>query len=277
MNIGIRAHDIGKLPMDELSEKISEKGFNCIQLAPVKALEGFEYYPGCFDLGRATNIKSSFSKKGISISVLGCYINPVHPDKEERGKLLDRFKEHLRYVRDFGCSIVATETGSLNADLSFNSDNHGDMAFNIIAESIGELVREAEKAGVNVGVEGVWKHTINTPERLKRLIDEVNSDNLKVVFDPVNYLNINNYNEQDKIINQCFELFGDKIKILHAKDFILQDGKVMVAPAGKGMLNYDLVFKLLKSTQQPVDILLEDIKEPFMVESRKFIENNWLR
>lgn len=272
MNIGIRAHDFGSGSLEQLADNISEKGFNCIQLAPPKAIEGFEYYPGCYNSDMAKNIRNNFERKGIHISVLGCYINPVHPDKTERRELLDRFKEHIHYVRDFGCKIVGTETGSLNADLSFHSDNHGEEAFNCITESIGELVHEAEKHDVFVGVEGVTKFTIHTPERLKRLIDTINSDNLKVIFDPVNLIDINNYKEQDKIIKQSFELFGDKIAILHAKDFTVQDNVLKTVPAGKGMLNYDLVLKSLKATNPNADILMENIKEQFMSESKKFIE-----
>jgi len=277
LKIGIRAHDLGKQPIEQLAKKISEKGFSCIQLAPAKALEGFEYYPGCLNSETFANIGNNFKRNGISISVLGCYINPVHPDKDERRRELDRFKEHLRFVKDLGCNLVATETGSFNPDFTFNPDNHGEMAFSLVTESIRELVKEAEKLGVNVGIEGVAKYTINTPERLKRLIDEINSDNLKVVFDPVNYIAINNYRDQDKMIKQSFELFGDKIVVLHAKDFDVQDGILKVVPAGKGMLNYDLVIKLLKQANPFVDILLEDIKEPFMEESRKFIEEIWLK
>ena len=39
------------------------------------------------------------------------------------------------------------------------------------------------------------------------------------IFDPVNYLNIDNYKEQDKMINDIFTLLADKICVLHAKDF----------------------------------------------------------
>ena len=277
MNIGIRAHDFGKLPIEQLADKISQKGFNYIQLAHGKALEGVGSDLGCLNANIARHIGSTFKRKGIEISVLGCYINLVHPDKNERRRLLDKFKEHLRYARDFGCNIVATETGSLNADLSFNHENHGEKAFDSIAESIRELVREAERFDVIVGVEGVAKYTIHTPDRMRRLLDAINSNNLQVIFDPVNFIDINNYKEQDKIINKCFELFGDKIAAVHAKDFIVQDGEIKSVPAGKGILNYELVMKFLKQRKPSIDILIEDIKEPFMEESKKFIEGIYER
>jgi len=36
---------------------------------------------------------------------------PYHPDADERKRQIELFKEHARFVRDFGCGIVATETG----------------------------------------------------------------------------------------------------------------------------------------------------------------------
>ena len=56
-----------------------------------------------------------------------------------------------------------------------------------------EIVKEAERYNVNIGIEGVHCFVINTPQKMKRLIDDLDSDNVKVIFDPVNYLNINNY------------------------------------------------------------------------------------
>lgn len=272
MNIGIRAHDFGKQSLETLVPKISNKNFTSIQLALAKALDGINSSLGCLSPGLAHYIGNEFKKNGLQIAVLGCYINPVDVNEEERKKALARFKEHIRFARDFGSSIVATETGSLNSDMSFTEENHGEKAFNRIVESVKELVDEAEKFGVLVGIEGVTKHTINTPERMKRLLDTVNSSNLQVVFDPVNFLDEKNYKDQDAIIKQAFELFGDRIVAVHAKDFIIDNEVMKVVPAGKGLLNYNLVVNYLKHNKPFVNVLLEDIKVEYMDESLKFLK-----
>lgn len=273
MNFGIRAHDFGKMTPEELALKISEKEFTGIQLALAKAIGGINSELGCLSPGMGNYIRDTFSRKNINIAVLGCYINLIHPDKDIRRKSLDRFKEHIRFARDFGCSIVGTETGSLNGDLSFNPGNHGEEAFQMLVESVGELVNEAEKFGVLVGIEGVSKNTINTPKRMARLLDTIGSNNLQVIFDPVNYMDINNYKNQDSIIEEAVDLFGDRIVILHAKDFIVEGEEIKVVPPGKGMLNYELLIKLIKNNKPFLYTLIEDIRPDFMESSRSHIKD----
>ena len=88
-----------------------------------------------------------------------------------------------------------------------------------------------------VGIEGVTSLVISTPERMKQMIDKIDSNNLQVIFDPINLLNIENYKNQDRVIKDSFNLFGDKIVIIHAKDFTIEDGKLVQVAPGKGILN----------------------------------------
>lgn len=46
MILGIRAHDFGKLSVEELAEKISTKELQCTQLAFSKAVAGLNTEPG---------------------------------------------------------------------------------------------------------------------------------------------------------------------------------------------------------------------------------------
>jgi len=244
--IGLRAHDFGKLRVEDLADKIQKNKISFIQLALSKAIAGIDDPAGILNPGLASYFREIFYKRGIKISVLGCYLNYIHPDIEQRRKNINVFKEHIRFARDFGCSVVGTETGSINADYSFSFDNQSDRAFQMFYESIKELVEEAEKFGVFVGIEAVTTHVISTPGRMKQIIDKVNSNNLQVIFDPVNLLNIENYKNQEEVIKKSFDLFGDKIAIIHAKDFIIEDGNLKQVAPGKGMLNYKLLCDLIK-------------------------------
>lgn len=271
MRIGVRAHDFGKLPAEVLSERIAEKGFSCIQLALMKAIEGIDSIDGKLSPGFAYQIGSEFHRKNIQIAVLGCYINPIHPDREERERQIGRFREHIRYARDFGCSVVATETGSYNADCSYHPENHGEQAFRSLAESVGEMVEEAEKFGVIVGIEGVATHVIHNPARMKALLGSIPSGNLQVVFDPVNLLTPGNYMSQKAIIEESFCLFGDRIVAVHVKDFVIDGGGKTIAPIGKGLLDFTLLLKNLRQQKPFVNILMEDAKMDTMDESKDFL------
>ncbi len=273
MIIGVRAHDFGKLLVEELAKKIHGSQASCIQLALAKAISGQDSWAGKLNPGLASYIRETFYKENIKIAVLGCYVNLAHPDRAKRKELINYFKEHIRYARDFGCSIIGTETGSINADYSFNPENHSEYAFKQSLETIKELVEEAEKFGVFVGIEGVASHIINTPEKMKKVIDTIKSNNLQVIFDPVNLLTFENYKNQDEIIKESFELFGDRISIIHSKDFIIEDGKIKSVATGKGMLNYELLLGLIKNKKPYIELLLEDTKELAVEESIRFLKN----
>jgi len=257
MRLGVRCHDVIHSDLDELGGIIHEKDFKSVHLALKKVKTGFKLTKESITPGMARYVRDIFSKHDINISILGCYINLANPDDEELKCLLDTFKEHIRFARDFGCSIVGTETGALNKEYVYTPQNNTEEAFQRTLSSIKILVAEAEKFGVMVGIEGVCKHVINTPERMKRILDNVKSNNLQVIFDPVNLINENNYDKQDDLIRKSFELFGDRIVAIHAKDYVYEDGEIKLAAIGKGQFNYPLLLSLIKEKKPYIDVLLE--------------------
>jgi L-ribulose-5-phosphate 3-epimerase len=273
MHIGVRAHDFGKRSAEELAARIASKGFSCVQLALSKAIDGVELKPGELNPGMGFQIGRAFYRHGIQIAVLGCYVNPLHPDIEVRKGLLHLFKEHLRFAREFGNGLVALETGSLNGDYSPHRDNHGEQAFNTLIESLTQLVAEAERFGVIVGIEGVTGHVANTPQRMQRVLETIGSNNLQVVFDPVNLLSIENCHQQDHVVGESFELFGDRIVIIHAKDFQVRGSELRQVRAGQGGFNYPHLLRLLGNKKSYISFILEDVTEDTAEESRRFLLN----
>ncbi|MPQ30724.1 sugar phosphate isomerase/epimerase [Clostridium estertheticum] len=272
MRIGIRGHDIGQYKLEELVEILEGKNLKSIQFVPKKIITEFKITSGSMTTGMAEHIKGILTKHKLNISLLGCYINLANPDDNELNKLLENFKEHIRFAKYLGCNIVGTETGALNREYIYTKDNNTEEAFRRSLSSIKILVKEAEKFGVVVGVEGVTKHVMNTPERLKRAIDCVNSNNLQVIFDPINFIDETNFDNQDEIIKKSFELFGDKIAIIHAKDFVYDDGKIKQVSIGSGQFNYPLLLSLIKERKPYIDIILEDTVPTDLDSSIKYIE-----
>ncbi|OJH20171.1 AP endonuclease [Bacillus obstructivus] len=275
VNLGIRAHDIDKQSPQELAAAISEKGFTAIQLALSKSFPNINTSLGSLSPGFAHYIRNAFSNHKIQISVLGCYINMIHPDNKERRKALDRFKEHIRYARDFGCSIIATETGNINPKMGYTEENFKEEPFLEVVKSVKELVEEAEKFGVIVGIEAGINHPVYSSILMKRLLNCVDSNNLQVIFDPVNLLFPNTFDQQEEIFEEAIELFGDRIAIVHAKDFIIKNDRIETVPVGQGLLNYDVVMKLIKRTKPFIHFLMEATKEPHIDDSIAFLQKKY--
>ena len=271
MRIGVRAHDFGRLPVETLAERIAGRGLSCVQLTVSEAIAGLEVAPGRLNPGLANHIGETFRRHGVQIAVLSCYINPIHPDPAERGRQIGLFKEYLRFARDFGCGLVATETGSLNPDFSFHPENHSEASFQTMLRSVGEMVEEAEKWGVGVGIEGVAHFVASDPRRIRRLLDSLPSDHVQIVFDPVNLLTPDNHPQQDRIIEESFDLFGDRIAAVHAKDFRVEDGRLRTVQPGEGRLNYRLLVRLIEARKPHLNVILEDTQLPALETSLRFL------
>ncbi|MDR0644079.1 MAG: sugar phosphate isomerase/epimerase [Treponema sp.] len=266
-NFGLRAHDYGKqTPPEKLAETLSQYKPASIQLALSKALSDAPK-DGGLSSGYAHAIRRIFERKDIAISVLGCYINPVHPNADTREKLLRRFEEHLCYAPDFGCSLVGTETGSRNPDCSFHPDTAKPETFDLLCASLERLLKTAEKRGTIIGVEAVAdQHTISSIELMKRLLDLFPSPCLKVIYDPVNLVPLSGLSEtQEAFFNRAFDAFGDRIAAIHAKDFRMEKKandvsalKINSLPAGTGDMDYKTFLSLIAQKKPGVDILLEN-------------------
>jgi sugar phosphate isomerase/epimerase len=275
MRIGARAHDFGTLPADELAARLASHGMCCAQLALNKAIAGLDLKPGDLNPGLAWDIGRTFARHDVQIAVLGCYINPLHPEDKVRRQLLDFFHDHLRYARDMGCGLVGLETGTPNPDYAPDPNTGSEATFLALLHSLEDLVTQAEHHGVSVAVEGVTAHTVSTPLKMRRVLDALPSKNLQVIFDPVNFISGDNWEAQDRIIEESFQLFGDRIAIIHAKDFTVADGVYRQMPTGQGQLNYDLLCSLIAQHKPGISILLEEAGPEVVAHCVAHIEGHW--
>jgi sugar phosphate isomerase/epimerase len=270
--VGIRAHDLGCFAADELACRVSDAGFECVQLALGKAIKGVDLVNGGINAAMAREIAAAFARYQVRIEVLACYINPLHPDPQTRRSLLNLFKLHLHHARSFGCGIVALESGSLNGDYSQHPGNHGEEAFQQLLPVMRELVDEAGRYGVRVGIEAVTSHVVSTPEKMRQLLDEIDSSDLTVVFDPVNLLNGTNFNNRHEVLRRSLDLFGNDIAVVHAKDFRLDGERFETCPAGMGLLDYRTFLPELAQRSPGIAILLEEAGPEAAGFSRQFIQ-----
>ena len=261
LRLGLRAHDYGKnVPPEELAQILAPYGPASVQLALAKALSGAPLC-GSFTSAYAGHVRQILEEKNIAIAVLGCYINPVHPDPDVREGQLRLFEEHLRFALDFGCALVGTETGSCNGDCSFHPDTEKPATFDLLCFSLERLVKTAEKHGSVVAVEAVADvHTVSTVEKMQKLLRRLASPALKVIYDPVNLIpGAGLYESQEQFFTQAFDAFGNEIAAIHAKDFRMEGNKKNGAlPAGTGELDYSALLRIIMERKPCIDILLED-------------------
>lgn len=264
MKILIRPHDIGKGSAAWLGEKAHEWGFDGVQLAIAKAVEGQSGNPGTLTKELVSEIRSGFNSHGVEIPLLGAYFNPVHSNKEKVRAGAEKYADHLRHASEFGSSFVASETGSYNDDKwTYNPRNQTEEAFQEVREIFAPMPEIARKAGVLMALEGAWGHCMYKPEVLKRLADEIDpgQENFRFIVDIYNYLHIGNHEERAKIFETCLRLFKGKICGFHLKDYVLNGDELEIAPLGKGLMGWSDFLPVIKAECPDSYLIFEGVKD----------------
>lgn len=275
MRIGIRAHDVAYAPLEQLIPNIHSQGFHCMHIALNKSIKEFNPALETMTPGLACYIKELCRKNDVDIAVLGCYKNLCTPDQEQLKTVYEQYRTHIRFASVLGCGVVGTETGAVNKEYKFEPANHTEEALELFIERVRPVVEYAEKMGVIFAIEPVYKHIVYTVERARKVLDAIQSPNLQIIFDPVNLLSVDNIDRQDDIIRKAFELLGSDIAVVHAKDYVIDNGELKSIAAGTGSLNYPLLLKLVKEHKPYVHITLENTVPENAVATREFMEKTY--
>lgn len=275
MQLGIRLHDIKKAPLEERLAIAGEQGFACGHLALSKVIDSYPVDDGALTPGYALYLKKLFFKSGLDVAVLGCYLNLATPDKEALNKNLRRYMAHIRFASLLGAGVVGTETGAVNREYCFEEANHSDQALSIFTENLRQVVEYAEKMGVILAIEPVYKHIVWNPKRARQVLSKINSPNLQIIFDPVNLLDISNYKNRDEIIREAIDVLGDDIAMIHIKDFLIKDGELVSVAAGLGEMDYTEILRFIKERKPYIHVTLENTLPENAVSAREYIQGLW--
>lgn len=264
MQFGMRAHDLGKQGLIPLLETLNNMEIKHTQLAVYKAIDDIDFTIGNFNAGLCHYMATNFKKYDVNIAILGAYINPIHPDQDVIESEVKRFKEYLKYAKLLNAQMVGTETGKLEDWTDVGIEKQ----YQRLLSTMQRVKYDAERLGVFFAVEGVSKETLHSPELMKRFLDDIDSPNALAIYDPVNLIFPDQASnaEVDRLVDKCFEAYGEKMAIVHLKDFniiIDENGnKVKVnAEIGKGLMDFERLFYHLKRKKPYITMLLEDSRK----------------
>lgn len=275
MQLGIRLHDIEKAPLQERLRIAARQGFACGHLALSKVISEYSVADSALTPGFACYLKNLFAEAGIDIAVLGCYLNLANPNEESLQKIRSRYLAHIRFASLLGAGVVGTETGAVNEAYKFEERNHSEEALEIFIRNLRPVVEYAEKMGVIFAIEPVFKHIVCNPQRARRVLDEIGSPNLQIIFDPVNLLDIGNYRNRELIIHEAVETLGKDIAVVHIKDFIVENEELVSVAAGTGEMDYTEIIRFIKKEKPYIHATLENTVPENAEAARKYIQKLW--
>lgn len=276
MQIAFRTHDLGVKGLDAAVEKMHACGISAVQLVAYKFMDEIKYAPGGLTEENAIHIGKTLKQNGISVGLVGAYFNPVHSNKEKVAACKAVFKEYLKYSHLLGRPVVGSETGSFNDDKwTYNPLNRTEEALNTVIDTFRELAEYAKSVNAYVGMEGAAGHVCYDVKTLKRAIDAINADNIKVIFDIYNYLDSSNYQNYLEIFDEGLKTFAGNILVFHIKDCIFEDGKLKQVAPGKGMFDFDKILGKIKAYDKDAILVLEGTTGEDIVPCIDFINSKW--
>ena len=256
MNIGIRLHDTRPGTLRERLAYAAEQGFSCVQLAMGKAVPGFRMddAPKLLTKELAAEVKGELERAGMECAVLGCYLKLARRDEEEAVRIREIYLAHLRFAAMIGARCVGTETPP--EDESEMKNCRTEEYYQLFLDRVRPVAAAAEELGVTLAVEPVCSHIIHGTFPAERMLEDLKNNRVKIILDAVNLIDSDHTGDADRLISQAAGRLGDRVCVLHMKDFIPQPDtpRPRPVPCGQGLMRYETLLNLAREKNLPMTL-----------------------
>ncbi len=237
MKIGVMTAAFPNLSLEEVATWASDSGFQMLEVCCWPAGEEKDRkYGGVVHIDvdsltptKASEINGMLAEKGLEISSLGYYPNPLHPDLAHREHVIGHLKKVIVGAEVLGVGIVGTFVGrAWNPELTGRDWNKDlDYNFEEFMKVWPDLVKFAADHNVKIAIEHcpmLWADTWpggsnlpHSPALIRRMFEAVPDENFGLNFDPSHLVW-----QQIDYIRFIYD-FGDRIFHVHAKDMDIDE------------------------------------------------------
>jgi sugar phosphate isomerase/epimerase len=289
IQLGFVSAILGDLSFDEVIDFAAESGFSCVELMCWPSGKADRKYAGVnhvdvafLDDTEISRIRNKLIQKKISVSGLGYYPNPLHPDKTKA----DFYINHIKKVID---AAVKLDLGIVNTFIGADPSKHDDDNFEKFREIWPSIVQYAEQKNIKIGIENCpmyftkdeWPSGNNlarSPALWRRIFEAIPSKHFGLNYDPSHLI----WQMMD-YTKPIFE-FRDRIFHVHLKDARIlwekiDDAGILTTPLnlhtpkipGLGDIDWGKFFSALYEARYngPACIEVEDKSFEGSLENRK--------
>ncbi len=226
MKLGLLTAPFPETPLDEVAQWTADNEFTAIEIACWPASSGdTRRYAGTSHIdvdgisdAQASEIADSIASKGLELSGLGYYPNPLHPDPDHARMVIDHLKKVIVAAGKMNVPVVNTFMG---ADAAKSQDENWETATKVWPE----IIACAEENGVKIAIENCpmifsrdeWPSGHNlayNPKIWRRMFEEF-GETIGLNFDPSHlvWLMID--------IESAIMEFGERFYFFQAKDVMI--------------------------------------------------------
>ncbi len=269
MKLGV----VGLLPSWEkidlnAARQVRTAGFYGVSIFFSKPLEA--------DLAAVKNLKSILNEAGLEVAQAnGCYEVLVNPDDRLRAEGVRGLHALTHIGRLLDAKSVYVRPGSHNAHGAWypHPENYTTQTFDHLVDSLRQSAKYAEAEGMVLGLEGHVLSLLDTPRRVRDVLDAVNSPALKFNTDPVNFIGtVKDAFDPNPILNELYSLLGKDTIAAHLKDMRLRDQLVLhidEVVVGEGTMNYDLMLRQLEQINPDIYGIIEHLPDELIPQARR--------
>lgn len=230
MKLGILTAPFADTPLDGVADWARSVGFEALEIAcwprtsgPTRRYAGTSHIDVAnLSAAEAKDIPARLAASGVSISALGYYPNPLHPDASHRAAVIDHLKLVISAAAKMGVGLVNTFCGG---DAKKNLDENWAEAEKVWPA----IIAHAKDNGVQLAFENCpmifsldeWPggHNIAYSPRIWRRILETWDGAIGMNYDPSHL--VWQMIDQNRFIRE----FGPHMHHVHAKDLMIdRDG-----------------------------------------------------
>jgi sugar phosphate isomerase/epimerase len=223
MKLGVFTAAFPSLTLEETASWVSQNGFETVEIACWPVEKAARRYAGVSHIqvdeltpAKAKAINTMLSQKNLSISSLGYYPNPLHPDLEHRKVVIEHLKKVVVAAEMLNVPIVGTFIGK-------DKDKTVPANLEEFAKVWPPIIRFAKEHGVKIAIENCpmifsydeWpggNNLATTPFIWRKMWEIIPDDNFGLNLDPSHL--ILQMIDYERVIAE----FKDRIFHVHAKD-----------------------------------------------------------
>ena len=244
MEIGIFARTFEAPTLAGVLDAVAAHGIRRIQFNV--SCMGLSDMPDRLDDETFAQARQELDARHIEVVSLSATYNMIHPHAAARAQGMRRLGLLAAHAAVLGTDLLTLCTGTRNADNMWaaHPQNGSPEAWSDLLGAMEQALAIAEERNVRLGIEPEVSNVVSSPRKARELLDTMRSDRVAIVMDGANLFPKGTIHRQRQILDEAFDLLGERIALAHAKD-LSRDGEAGHEAAGAGLLDYDHYLHLL--------------------------------
>lgn len=224
-------------------------------------------------------VRDVLADAGVTVAhanpIYECLVNPDEATRREGIRVL---RHSCRCCRWLGSAITHVRPGSLNPRGHWwpYPGNTSPETLDRLIDSLRQVAPAAEEEGVLLALEGGVPSPLDTPERVRFVLEAVDSPVVRFNMDAVNFCgSLSDAYDTTRFLNRVFDLLGEYAVCGHIKDLRVEDALILhiseCAP-GEGLLDLGTYLRRFEACCPDGYLLIEHLPDEAIPRAKAVVD-----